>query len=99
MADLRKNRVKQKLNAGESAVILMGLNSADSIEQFGSGDHDGIWLEGEHGGVDFDALADLTRACDISGKTTILAPSRTITEFVIDFLDLKNECGCIVEVI
>ena len=52
MADLRKNRVKHKLNSGESAVVLMGLDSSDAIEQCGPGDHDGVWLEGEHGGVD-----------------------------------------------
>ena len=95
MADLRKNRVKQKLNAGESAVILMGLNSADSIEQFGSGNHDGIWLEGEHGGVDFDELADLTRACDISGKTSITRVHQNQEGLIYRTLDRGSQGICV----
>ena len=35
-------------------------------------DVDGIWLEGEHGGVDFADLGNLTRACDLWGKTSVV---------------------------
>ena len=45
MAELRKNRIKEKLLSGKSAVVLMGLDSADEIELYGTGNHDGIWLE------------------------------------------------------
>jgi 4-hydroxy-2-oxoheptanedioate aldolase len=33
---------------------------------------DGIWLEGEHGGVDYADLGNLTRACDLWGKTSVV---------------------------
>ena len=95
MADLRKNRVKQKLIAGKNAVVLMGLNSAESIEQFGSGDHDGIWLEGEHGGVDFNEIADLTRACDISGKTSITRVHQNQEGLIYRTFDLGSQGICV----
>src|ERR1043166_8781577 len=54
--NIRPNRVKDKLAAGQLATL----------------DVDGIWLEGEHGGVDYADLGNLTRACDLWGKTSIV---------------------------
>ena len=69
---IRPNRVKQKLAAGQVATILSGTNEPDLIDQLGTLDVDGIWLEGEHGGVDFGDLGNLTRACDLWGKTSVV---------------------------
>jgi 4-hydroxy-2-oxoheptanedioate aldolase len=70
--NIRPNRVKQKLAAGEIATILSGTNDPDLIDQLGTLDIDGIWLEGEHGGVDYADLGNLTRACDLWGKTSVV---------------------------
>jgi 4-hydroxy-2-oxoheptanedioate aldolase len=70
--NIRPNRVKQKLAAGQVAIILSGTNDPDLIDQLGTLDIDGIWLEGEHGGVDYADLGNLTRACDLWGKTSIV---------------------------
>lgn len=70
--NIRPNRIKQKLAAGEVATILSGAANADMIDQFGPIGADGIWLEGEHGPVDFGDIADLTRACDLWGMTSVL---------------------------
>jgi 4-hydroxy-2-oxoheptanedioate aldolase len=70
--DIRGNRVKQKLAAGEVATILAGTNDPDLIDQLGPLGADGIWLEGEHGGVDYADLGNLTRACDLWGMTSIV---------------------------
>jgi 4-hydroxy-2-oxoheptanedioate aldolase len=70
--DIRPNRVKDKLAAGQVATILSGTNDPDLIDQLGTLDVDGIWLEGEHGGVDYADLGNLTRACDLWGKTSIV---------------------------
>jgi 4-hydroxy-2-oxoheptanedioate aldolase len=70
--NIRPNRVKQKLAAGQVATILSGTNDPDLIDQLGTLDADGIWLEGEHGGVDYADLGNLTRACDIWGKTSVV---------------------------
>ncbi|MBI1846502.1 MAG: hypothetical protein HYR86_05975 [Candidatus Rokubacteria bacterium] len=70
--NIRPNRVKQRLAAGQVATILAGTNEPDLIDQLGTLDVDGIWLEGEHGGVDYADLGDLTRACDLWGKTSVV---------------------------
>lgn len=70
--NIRPNRVKQTLAAGGVATILSGTNDPDLIDQLGTLDVDGIWLEGEHGGVDYADLGNLTRACDLWGKTSVV---------------------------
>src|SRR5499433_1465306 len=70
--NIRPNRVKEKLAAGQVATIIAGTNDPDLIDQLGTLDVDGIWLEGEHGGVDYADLGNLTRACDLWGKTSIV---------------------------
>jgi len=70
--NIRPNRVKEKLAAGQVATILSGANDPDLIDQLGTLDVDGIWLEGEHGGVDYADLGNLTRACDLWGKTSVV---------------------------
>ncbi len=65
--NIRPNRVKQRLAAGQVATILAGTNDPDLIDQLGPLGADGIWLEGEHGGVDYADLGNLTRACDAQG--------------------------------
>jgi 4-hydroxy-2-oxoheptanedioate aldolase len=69
---IRPNRVKEKLAAGKVATILSGANDPDLIDQLATLDIDGIWLEGEHGGVDYGDLGNLTRACDLWGKTSVV---------------------------
>ena len=95
MANLRKNRVKKKLNNGESVVVLMGLDGSDAVDQFGPGDHDGVWLEGEHGGVDFSALGELTRACDIWGKTSITRVHQNQAGLIYRTLDRGSQGICV----
>ena len=70
--NIRPNRIKQRLAAGEVAVILSGAVNADMIDQLGPIGADGFWLEGEHGPVDFGDISDLTRACDVWGVTSVL---------------------------
>ena len=70
--NIRPNRVKDTLAAGQVATILSGANDPDLIDQLGTLDVDGIWLEGEHGGVDYADLGNLTRACDLWGKTSVV---------------------------
>ena len=73
---IRKNRVKEKLAAGKVASVVGGLTSSDDIDTFGPMGFDGVWLEGEHGGVGPADLGDLTRACDIWGMTSVVRINR-----------------------
>jgi 4-hydroxy-2-oxoheptanedioate aldolase len=70
--NIRPNRIKQRLAAGEVATIVSGTNDPDLIDQLGPLGVDGIWLEGEHGGVDYADLGNLTRACDLWGVTSVV---------------------------
>ena len=73
MAGIRVNRVKSKLQAGEVATVVSGLGlDADIIDSIGTSGVDGVWFEGEHGGVDYAAIGDLTRACDLWGMTSVV---------------------------
>lgn len=69
---IRPNRVKQKLAAGQVATVLAGANDPELIDLLGPLGIDGIWLEGEHGPVEFGTLGDLTRACDLWGLTSVV---------------------------
>lgn len=71
MAQLRTNRVKHKLQRGDVTTVLLGHNTADMIDLLGPLGFDGMWLEGEHGPVDFGDLPNLTRACDLWGMTSL----------------------------
>ena len=47
--NIRPNRMKHTLAAGRVATIVAGTNEPDLIDQLGTLEVDGIWLEGEHG--------------------------------------------------
>lgn len=74
--NLRPNRVKERLAAGEVATVVSGINHPDDIDAFGAianaSGIDGIWLEGEHAGVDPANLGNLSRACDLWGMTPVV---------------------------
>ncbi len=74
--ELRPNRLKRKLAAGELAYVAAGITDPDDIDAFGPIDFDAVWLEGEHGAVDASDLGDLTRACDIWGMTSLVRVNR-----------------------
>ena len=84
---IRPNRVKRKLVAGEVACVVSGISSADDIEAFGPNDFDGIWIEGEHGPADPADMGDLTRACDIWGITSVVRVNRNDQNLIYRTLD------------
>ena len=86
---IRTNRVKQKLAAGEVVSIVSGFNDSNLIDQFGPVGCDGIWLESEHGPVDFADISDLSRACDLWGMTSILRINQNEQSVIYRALD----CG------
>ena len=69
MVELRQNRVKRILDEGGVATIVGGPHTAEMIEFLGSYGFDGVWIEGEHGPVDYADIPNLTRACDLWGMT------------------------------
>ena len=71
MPPIRTNRAKQKLQQGQVVTTISGLQSSDIIDFLGPLGFDAAWIECEHGPVDWDALGDMTRACDLWGMTSI----------------------------
>ena len=71
MPSIRVNRAKQKLQNGELVTTISGLQSSDIIDFLGPMGFDAAWIECEHVPVDWDALGDMTRACDLWGMTSI----------------------------
>jgi len=85
--ELRPNRIKQKLDRGEAAFVAGNFTHADDIDAFGPIGFDGVWLEGEHGGVDAADLGNLTRACDIWGMTSVVRVNRNEQGLIYRTLD------------
>ena len=69
---MRENKAKHKLERGETVIAVSGHNSTDVIDFIGPMGFDAIWIEGEHGPVDFRDIPDLTRACDVWGMTSVV---------------------------
>ena len=88
MVDIRQNKVKKALSDGKTVTIPMGPFSSDIIEYFGQLGYPGIWLEGEHGPVDFNNIPDLTRACDLWEMTSIVRVHQNEPGVIYRTLDL-----------
>ena len=71
MPGIRANKAKQKLQNNQVVTTISGLQNADTVDFLGPMGFDAAWIECEHGPVDWDALGDLTRACDLWGMTSI----------------------------
>jgi 4-hydroxy-2-oxoheptanedioate aldolase len=68
---MRPNKVKHKLTRGEAATVVTGEMTPDLVEVFGSLGFDGVWIEGEHGPIDFGDIGEFTRAADLWGMTSV----------------------------
>ncbi len=64
-------KLRQKLLSGKNVGVISGLHNADMVEFLGQFGVDGIWLECEHGGVTWDQIGDLSRACDLWGVASV----------------------------
>ncbi|MEC9450813.1 MAG: hypothetical protein FI674_01230 [SAR202 cluster bacterium] len=95
MVELRKNIIKDKLTKGQPTLTLMGVANADQIDQLGPLDFDGIWIEAEHGGVDFADISDLTRACDLWDKTSITRVHQNEAGVIYRTLDRGSQSICV----
>lgn len=76
MAEFRKNKVKDKLQRGEVVSVFASGNSGQEtpgiIDFIGPLGFDGVWIDCEHGPVDFADIGNMTRACDLWGMTSLV---------------------------
>ena len=85
---MRENKVKAKLNRGEVAVVLSGQMTPDIVDWLGPLGFDGVWIEGEHGPVDYKDIPDLTRAADIWGMTSVVRVNQNVPGVIYRTLDV-----------
>ena len=56
----------EKLNRGEVVTVIQSQEMTPTlVEYFGYYGFDGVWIEAEHGPIDFGDIANFTRACDL----------------------------------
>ncbi len=72
MANLQ---IKHRLRAGKAVTVLSGHHNSDMIDFLGQFGFDGVWIECEHGGVDWNDIGDMTRACDLWNMASIVRVS------------------------
>lgn len=95
MGSIRPNRAKAKLVAGGTVVSVSGLDNPDLIDQVGPLGLDAVWLEGEHGPVDYGRIGDLTRACDLWSMTSIVRVNALDYGLIYRTLDLGAQGICV----
>lgn len=95
MGRIRPNRVKDRLKAGETVVSIGGLDQPDLIDVIGPMGLDAVWLEAEHGAVDYGRVGDLTRACDLWGMTSIVRVNSLDYGNIYRMLDLGAQGICV----
>ena len=89
MGDIRPNRAKEKLaNGGTVTCIQGGPMSSDMVDLVGPLDFDAVWLEAEHGGVDYGDIPDLSRACDLWGMASLVRVNRVEPGIIYRTLDV-----------
>ena len=72
MADIQ---IKRRLREGKAVYALSGHQNSDMIDFLGQFGPDACWIEGEHGGVDWDEIGDMSRACDLWNMASIVRVS------------------------
>ena len=87
MAELRSNRAKHKLAGGGVVSLVAGDFDSDLAEFLGEIGLDGIWIDSEHGSIDYRDITDLTRACDLWGMTSVVRVPFTAPAAVYRALD------------
>jgi len=88
MAEPRPNRAKEKLAKGEIVTCLAGVDTPHLVDFIGQIGIDSVWLEAEHGPVDFEAIGDLSRAADLWGVTPLVRVGSTDYNTIYRTLDI-----------
>ncbi|MCL0028916.1 aldolase/citrate lyase family protein [Dehalococcoidia bacterium] len=60
------------------ATVASGHTTSDMVEMVGMMGFDGVWIETEHGPLDFADIPDLTRAADLWGLTSIVRVNQNV---------------------
>ncbi|MBJ7599467.1 MAG: aldolase [Candidatus Nephthysia bennettiae] len=73
MTAAERNRLKHRLAGGQLGLVSGNYETPDMIDLAGSlGVFDGVWIDMEHGAAGVESLADLSRAADVWGLTSLV---------------------------
>jgi 4-hydroxy-2-oxoheptanedioate aldolase len=87
MPDYRPSPLKRKIASGGVGVIANGLNTSAICDFLGQFGFDAAFVDFEHGDVSWSELADISRACDLWGMTTLARVNRLDEAQVLRALD------------
>ena len=86
---IRPNKIKENLKLNKQSIVLSGyFDSPNQVEFISSMSVDGVWIEGEHGPIDFSDIPNISRACDIYGVTSIFRITSHDYGLIYRYLDL-----------
>ena len=88
MPPMRENKAKHKLQNGGVVTCVSGHNSPDMIDFLGQFGYDSVWMEGEHGPVDYGEIPNLTRAADLWDMAALARVNTHESGFLYRCLDL-----------
>jgi 2-keto-3-deoxy-L-rhamnonate aldolase RhmA len=63
---------RQKLLDGKTVGVVSGHQDTDLVDWLGQFGVDGVWIECEHGPVDWQEIGDFSRACDLWNMASIV---------------------------
>jgi 4-hydroxy-2-oxoheptanedioate aldolase len=69
---MREVAIRRKLQAGQTVSVIGGLHDVDAVDYLGQFGFDGVWIECEHGPVDWEAIGNYSRACDLWNMASIV---------------------------
>ena len=88
MAEMRENRAKRKLERGEIVTAVSGFHTPDIVDFLGPIGFDAVWIEAEHGPIDYGDIPNFTRAADLWGMTSIVRVNLNLPGVIYRTLDL-----------
>ena len=75
---------------------ISGPHTSDIIDFLGQFGFDAIWIEAEHGPVDYADIPDMTRACDLWDMTSIVRVNQNVDGIIYRTLDVGAQ-GVVVQ--
>ncbi|MDA1280199.1 MAG: aldolase/citrate lyase family protein [Chloroflexi bacterium] len=81
------NQLKATIDSGGIGVIANGPNNSEMCDFLGSLGFDAAFVDFEHGGVSWAELADISRACELWGMSSVVRVNRLDEALILRTLD------------
>jgi 2-keto-3-deoxy-L-rhamnonate aldolase RhmA len=81
------NQLKKTIDEGGVGVIANGPNNSDMCDFLGHIGFDAAFIDFEHGGVSWSELADISRACELWGMSSVVRVNKLDEALILRTLD------------